>query len=252
MVLEHVIELLESGVTLAHIIGVRLRPPQINSRFGVPISSPDVFQRLIRLVKHLPSGYEFGIHFHIPSSEIGLKYWWRVFNSMLRWGQSLEISSGKKVQCLDIGGGFYPGDLQEELQPKLENIEQQLTQMLPSLREIILEPGKSIVQPAMGLAVRVLEIRRSQYPTDEAVVDGSIAELPEAWRYPHRVLHISPNGELKMLHKGKSRLLGRICMESDVLVTDIEIPLDMREGDILIFCDAGAYDRSMAYAFGQG
>jgi diaminopimelate decarboxylase len=51
---------------------------------------------------------------------------------------------------------------------------------------------------------------------------------------------------------GKARLLGRICMETDVLASDLELPDSLQPGDRLVIGDAGAYDASMAYNFGRG
>lgn len=250
--MSRVVELLKSGMKLAQVIGVRIRPPQILSRFGVPVSSFDTFRRLVNLIKSLPPDYAFGLHFHIPSNEIGMKSWWSLFESVVRWAKAIQVSSGREVQVLDIGGGFFPGDLQNEFMSKVGRAVKQVRQVLPSIHEIIAEPGKGLVQPAMGLAVRVLEVRRSRSQVIEAVVDGSIAELPEAWHYPHRVLWLDPNGEWKVLGRGSSLILGRLCMEGDILATGVDLPQELKQGDILIFCDAGAYDRSMAYAFGRG
>lgn len=41
-------------------------------------------------------------------------------------------------------------------------------------------------------------------------------------------------------------------MEHDVVASNIELPTDAKAGDFLIFCDTGAYDRSMSYVFGRG
>jgi diaminopimelate decarboxylase len=41
-------------------------------------------------------------------------------------------------------------------------------------------------------------------------------------------------------------------MEHDVVATNVELPEGAQVGDVLIFCDAGAYDRSMSYVFGRG
>lgn len=250
--MSRVVELLRSGMKLAHIIGVRIRPPQILSRFGISVSSFDTFQRLVKFVESLPSDCVFGLHFHIPSSEIGLRYWWSLFESVVRWAGAIQISSGREVQVLDIGGGFFPGDLQNEFISKVGSAVKQIRQVLPSIQEIIVEPGKGLVQPVMGLAVRVLEVRRSRSRVIEAVVDGSIAELPEAWHYPHRILWFHPDEGWKVLGRGSSLVVGRLCMEADILATWVDLPEELKPGDILIFCDAGAYDRSMSYAFGRG
>jgi diaminopimelate decarboxylase len=41
-------------------------------------------------------------------------------------------------------------------------------------------------------------------------------------------------------------------MEHDVVASNIELPEGTRPGDVLVFCDAGGYDRSMSYVFGRG
>jgi diaminopimelate decarboxylase len=41
-------------------------------------------------------------------------------------------------------------------------------------------------------------------------------------------------------------------MEHDVIAANVELPATARKGDLLVVCDAGAYDRSMSYEFGRG
>ncbi|MCA1658914.1 MAG: hypothetical protein LC627_06430, partial [Verrucomicrobiaceae bacterium] len=124
---------------------------------------------------------------------------------------------------------------------------------LPNVRQIISEPGKAIAQPSMALAMRVLEIQEMAEDETEAVVDGSIAELPMHFFYPHRILgRNNRSGTWETLKRGKTRLMGRLCMEHDQVASNVELPKDARPGDVLIFCDAGGYDRSMSYEFGRG
>jgi diaminopimelate decarboxylase len=101
--------------------------------------------------------------------------------------------------------------------------------------------------------MQILELRNSEDSVTEAVVDGSIAELPMYFFYPHRILYKDSNGgSLKPLNRGKTKLLGRLCMEHDIVAHNVELPENAQVGDILVFCDAGAYDRSMSYVFGRG
>ncbi len=70
---------------------------------------------------------------------------------------------------------------------------------------------------------------------------------------PHRILCRDPaTGEWRPLKRGKTRLMGRLCMEHDVVAWNVELPEGVGAGDVLVFCDAGAYDRSMSYVFGRG
>jgi diaminopimelate decarboxylase len=59
-------------------------------------------------------------------------------------------------------------------------------------------------------------------------------------------------GEWQTLTRGKTHLMGRLCMEHDIVATNVKLPEGTRAGDLLVFCDAGGYDRSMSYVFGRG
>jgi diaminopimelate decarboxylase len=77
--------------------------------------------------------------------------------------------------------------------------------------------------------------------------------LPMYFFYPHRILHQNAEtGAWKSLGRGRAYLLGRLCMEHDVVASHVGLPEDAKPGDLLVFCDAGAYDRSMSYGFGRG
>jgi diaminopimelate decarboxylase len=54
------------------------------------------------------------------------------------------------------------------------------------------------------------------------------------------------------MEAGKVKVLGRICMESDVLHSGIRLPENVKIGDLIVFGDAGAYERTMSYVFGRG
>ena len=103
----------------------------------------------------------------------------------------------------------------------------------------------------MAMVTSVLDVRRQDGTIHEVVVDACIAELPLASVYPHRFFHIAGD-RLVPLPRGPVRVLGRICMEDDVLSHGLELPDSLRIGDRLVICDAGAYERSMSYAFGRG
>ena len=251
--LMQVVNRITRGEDLARVIGIRLRPPQVYSRFGIPVGSYETFKQLLPLVRSIPTEYSFGIHFHIASSAIGIQQWWHLYEAMLRWSTTIETASGRKVECLDIGGGWFPDDFAPEFEPRLENTMSHTLDMLREIGLLIMEPGKALVQPSMALAVRVMEVRRSQGQSKEVVVDGSIAEVPGVFLYPHRILWLDTNGkELKALGRGDARIVGRLCMEDDILAWNIAIPEDLQSGDTIIICDVGAYDRSTSYVFGQG
>lgn len=251
--LSQVVEAVKNGELKTKTLGVRLRTPNIRSRFGIPIDTPEVFQTLVEAVRDLPGECGFGVHFHMASANVGIKQWWHLFESMLRWCCSIEALSGRAVEILDIGGGWFPEDLQKNSGEQFRRAIKLIPEFLPHVREIISEPGKALAQPSMAMAMQILEIRSFAGGTQEVVVDGSIAELPMHFFYPHRILcQDAANGEWKSLSRGRTQLLGRLCMEHDIVASNIALPETAQVGDVLVFCDAGAYDRSMSYVFGRG
>jgi diaminopimelate decarboxylase len=247
------------GELRARTFGVRLRTPHIASRFGIPVDSPDAFEKLIEAVGLLPEDSAFGIHFHMASSNVGVAQWWHLYESMLRWCRSVESLTGRAVETLDVGGGWFPDDWHEDSGERFRSAVGRARADLPNLRQIISEPGKAMAQPSMALAMRLLEVEEPCESDDsdggpsEAVVDGSIAELPMHAFQPHRILcRDASTGEWRPLGRGKTRLMGRLCMEHDVVAWNVELPEGAGAGDLLVFCDAGAYDRSMSYVFGRG
>ena len=115
------------------------------------------------------------------------------------------------------------------------------------------EPGRALTQSTMAVVTRVLDVRRHNGKLDEVVVDACIAELPLAAAYPHRIFLVDPSGRGRAtpIGRGDVRVLGRICMEDDVLSSGLNLPESLSVGDRLVVCDAGAYERSMSYAFGR-
>jgi diaminopimelate decarboxylase len=250
---ERVRAALEDGELQSKIVGVRLRTPHIESRFGIPINTPEDFRALVEAVESLPRQNTFGVHFHMASSNIGVQQWWHLYEAMLRWCKSIEGLTGRRIECLDVGGGWFPDDWHANSDDQFAGAVARARKTLPSVRQIISEPGKALAQPSMAVAMRLLEIQETGGEVREAVVDGSIAELPMHFFQPHRVLRRdSRTGRWQALGRGQTRLMGRLCMEHDVVAEGVELPEDARVGDLLVFCDAGAYDRSMSYVFGRG
>ncbi len=251
--LKRVVASMEAGELQSKIVGVRLRTPNVSSRFGIPVDTPEAFKRLVNSIEMIPPDCSFGVHFHMASSNVGVGQWWHLYESMLRWCCSDETLTKRQIEHLDVGGGWFPDDWQEDSDDRFTTAVGRVHDHLPNVKEIISEPGKAMAQPTMALAMRLLEFEESGGEIKEAVVDGSVAELPMHFFQPHRILHRdSRTGEWRPLKRGKTPLLGRLCMEHDVLAWNVELPEGARVGDLLVFCDAGAYDRSMSYVFGRG
>lgn len=232
-------------------LGIRLRPGTVSSRFGIDLSEPEVFNEVVRLMKRLPTGQEIGFHFHIASSMIGVKTWRDLAYNFLTAVDILSAQIGPRRATISFGGGWHPDDWDGFMQRELPRLVTVCRRTLPHVHRLILEPGKALCQRTMCLLSRVLEVRRSRGRT-EIVVDASIAELPDLRSHPHRMVSCKPDGRIALWERGSDRILGRLCMEFDILADTVQIPPRIKAGDLMAFLDAGAYDASMAYPFSRG
>ncbi|HEX8430766.1 MAG TPA: hypothetical protein VF625_05740 [Longimicrobium sp.] len=241
------------GPPAARFLGMRLRPVTLDgSRFGSSLGSPRRFAEVVGMLRGLPAEQDVGLHFHFASDVIGPARWFEVFGGVVHWARAIQEATGRPVRCLDVGGGWFPDDFDRAMLTRLPELMARAKEALPELERFFVEPGKAMAQPTMALATTVLEVRRGEKGRDEIVVDAAISDLPMAPFYPHRVYARGADGAWAGLGGGKARLLGRICMESDVLANDLALPASLQPGDQLVIGDAGAYDASMAYNFGRG
>ncbi len=240
-----------NGNVAADFIGLRLRPATVNSRFGIGLHEPAVLAEAVALLKRLPRGQGLGFHFHIASSLFGVRTWHSLAENFLAAvGLLCDRLRGRPV-VVSFGGGWHPDDWSDFLRGEFRQLVTACRRQLPMVHRIILEPGKALSQRSMCLLTHVLEVRRSRTRA-ELVVDASVAELPDVRSHPHRIASLDPSGKLSLWGAGPDRVLGRLCMEFDILSDAVQAPRTVRRGDLLAYLDAGAYDASMAYSFGSG
>jgi diaminopimelate decarboxylase len=231
------------------ILGVRTRPPERgDSRFGVDLSDEDAMDRLCAQVRRWPASTQLGLHLHAPASTLGIDRWWRCLARVLQWADTLQTRTGRPVEALDLGGGWHPDDWLDVFIPGLLHRGEALHDALPALRTLLFEPGKALSQPLGVVVSRVLDARPER---GDVVLDASIAELSNIDYHPHRLLAHTDRHGWHRLPRGDGRLLGRLCMEADILGRRRAVD-HLAPGDTVVVCDAGAYDRSMTYPFGQG
>jgi diaminopimelate decarboxylase len=240
---------LDEGKNLSSVVGLRVRPRSVQSRFGADLEREDVRRRLRDTLVRFPDSVGWGLHFHVASNLIGERQWQQCFQLVLQEAADLQVETGRPIECLDVGGGWNPSDW-SRVCGSMRDTAKSIRSRLPSVSRFILEPGRAIAQPSMALVCRILETRHDE--EREVVVDASIAELPEARNFPHRPLWRDSEGAWRPFRCGTDRILGRLCMENDVLADGVSLPDALKPGDLIAFWDAGAYDASMAFRFGQG
>lgn len=232
-------------------LGVRLRPPGLQSRFGVPVEHFSVFSQLVDIIAESACA-EIGCHFHYAASVVGPPTWLSLLDGVVSCAKQIEECTAKPVTTLDIGGGWFPWQFDQFLSEDAVPAFQKARATLPDLSLFLIEPGKALTQESSILFTRVVEVRRySEADPVECVVDSSLNMLPMAAQMPHVIAHRSKEG-WQVLPGGNDVIFGSICMEHDVIAEHIQLPSAIATGDLLAVLGAGAYDRSMSYDFGIG
>lgn len=233
--------------SMTGITGARICPPHIRSRFGIKVEDPNEFSRCIDLLTGDPR--PLGISMHVQSSVIGMKRWVRAAHSSIHFADAIGSLCRRPVTCMDLGGGWAWQDLDIVFDKLVPELIRASAEMIPSLQHVILEPGKMLVEPVGVTVTRVLELR-NRAARKEVVVDGSVAELPMSRLRPHRIVAARDFERAELVGVGGDSILGRLCLEADVLRESVALPAWLDCGDFLIFLDTGAYDSSMSFPFG--
>lgn len=228
-------------------LGLRLRPVGVRSRFGIPLDDPFAVMKILKEIGRI-SPASIAVHMHIAHASAGQERWRGLANAIASFADVLSRESGLPLEALNLGGGFYP----DETAALFNWLTGAPFKDLPSTintTKIIVEPGRAIVQPAGFVLSRVLDIRETSEARD-VVIDASVAEISEASHLPHRVVGMSEGRTPYVFGNGRDRLLGRTCMEADIVATRIDLS-GVQCGEVLAVLDAGGYDSSMEFKFGR-
>jgi diaminopimelate decarboxylase len=235
-------------------VGVRLRPNIMaggnlkistghdKSKFGIPV---DQVEKVLALVQR----YDLNIadlHIHTGSEikdvEVFVKGIDILFDIVPRFNE---------LKFIDLGGGFKvpykDGDVETDIPLLAKKIEEAFANHPnPGGRplQVWFEPGKFMVSECGYFITRVNVIKETDAATFVSI-DSGFNHLIRPMFYDayHRIVNISnPDGVAK-----RYSVVGNIC-ETDTFAWDRTIN-EVREGDYLVFYNAGAYGFEMSSNF---
>ncbi|MVN78025.1 diaminopimelate decarboxylase [Hymenobacter sp. HMF4947] len=214
----------------------------IDSKFGVSIHQ---MRHLERVVKGTGLHVR-GLHMHTGSEIKDVSVFLRVLEVIFDAARRFP-----NLEFLDLGSGFKvpykPGDpetdvasLGQQVAQAFQEFEQEYGRPL----EAWFEPGKYLVSEAGFLLVEVSTVKHTT-ATVFAGVNSGFNHLirPMMYEAYHHISNLShPNGPERLY-----TVVGNIC-ETDTFAWDRLLP-EVREGDILVFHNAGAYGFEMSSSF---
>jgi diaminopimelate decarboxylase len=232
-------------------VGIRLRPNimagghlkistgHIKSKFGIPVEQID---EIISLVDK----YDIHIndlHIHTGSEiedvEIFVKGIEVLFDIIPKF---------KELEVIDLGGGFKVPYKEGDSETDINLLAQKVQELFASHPnpggrplQVWFEPGKFLVSEA-GYFITQVNVIKENPTTTFVGVDSGFNHLIRPMFYDayHHIKNISnPTGEEKIYS-----VVGNIC-ETDTFAWDRKLN-EVREGDYLVFFNAGAYGFQMS------
>lgn len=232
-------------------VGIRLRPNIMAggnikistgheaSKFGIPVNQLEQIQELVKKTNlHIRA-----LHIHTGSD----------IQDANVFVQGIEvifelIPHFPELEVIDLGGGFKvpykPGDKEVDLSLLAKRIKETFDNHSiagDKKFQLWFEPGKFLVSEA-GYLITQVTVLKDTGTIEFAAVDSGLNHLIRPMMYDayHHIENISnPEGKKRIY-----TVTGNIC-ETDTFASDREIN-EIREGDLLVFCNAGAYGFEMA------
>lgn len=204
------------------------------SKFGMFLEDAVDAYRLAR-----NSGVEeFGIHAMMGSNVLDADYFIRIAELLKEHAEVIGDRVGIRIHYFDMGGGFgipyRPGEKTLDLS-KLSV----LKNFFPG--ELWIEPGRFIVGNAGYLVTRVTEVKRKGSRTFVGVDVGmNVLIRPMLYGAYHHIIACNGSEESEVVD-----VVGPICENTDKLAINRELPR-VKEGDLLVILNAGAYVYSMS------
>jgi diaminopimelate decarboxylase len=232
-------------------VGIRLRPNIMaggnlkistghdKSKFGIPLEQID---KVLAIVKQNNLRIQ-NLHIHTGSEIKDVEVFAKGMEVLFEIAHHFP-----ELEVLDFGGGFKVPYKKEEEGTDMELLGQKMKEEFEWFEkkynrklQAWFEPGKFLVSEA-GYFISKVNVIKNSNGTVFAGVDSGLNHLirPMFYGAYHQIENISnPTGPLK-----EYTVVGNIC-ETDTFAEDRELN-EVREEDLLVFYNAGAYGYEMA------
>ncbi|MFW9780231.1 MAG: diaminopimelate decarboxylase family protein [Candidatus Heimdallarchaeota archaeon] len=226
------------------------------SKVGVPIpldfDTPSPLTSIISYFNNSPWLELVGLHIHLGSQLLNVALYKRSFRALVRLARHLEAYD-VDLSLLDIGGGFPVDYGAKDSIPSVEQFGRAISEELPDEFHnitIIAESGRYLTAPAGILACSIVKLKQDPSGIPLAFVDGSFYNLlldtvSINWQFP--IINVIANENDPVT---AYRINGSTNDTMDQylphnLPTKQTVPLHtIREGDQILFLQAGAYSLS--------
>ena len=225
---------IDTGIGRGHHRHVRTAGAQ--AKFGVPVGELERFARLARDAR----ARIVGLHAHTGSGIFEVSNWAETAAMLAE-----IVRRFPEARVLDIGGGLGVPERPEQPALDLAKLDAALARVQPADRqlEVWLESGRYVVAAGGVLLARVTQLKSKGDLKYIGVATGMNSLIrPALYGAYHEIANLS---RLEQPATELVNVVGPICESADVLGHDRLLP-PSREGDILVFANAGAYGHAMS------
>lgn len=217
----------------------KIQTGHIDSKFGISILQ---LRHVLRIVTHYNIQVS-GLHVHTGSDFLNA--------DVFLQGAALIFEAAhnfKHLQFLDFGSGFKVAYKEGDIVTDIEELGQRMTEVFRAFcaeygreLEIWFEPGKFLVSEA-GLLISKVNVVKTTPSTVFVGIDSGLNHLIRPMMYDayHHIINISNPEAVQRVYT----VVGYIC-ETDTFGSDRRLN-EVRQGDLLAICNAGAYGFSMS------
>ncbi|OIJ94592.1 diaminopimelate decarboxylase [Streptomyces colonosanans] len=211
-----------------------------NTKFGLSMASGEAAEAVRRVLAE-PALDLVGLHSHIGSQIFDLDSFATAAHRMVGFLREVEKENGVTIGKLDLGGGlgvpYLPG---EKTAPTPAELAEVLGAVVPPDMRIALEPGRSVVGPTT-VAVYEVGTVKGRFIS----VDGGMSDNPRPATYGAAYTAVVASRASDAAPETFT-IVGKHCETGDILVDGVDLPGDVRPGDLLAIPCSGAYQRSAA------
>ncbi|HLS26684.1 MAG TPA: diaminopimelate decarboxylase [Beutenbergiaceae bacterium] len=227
-----------------------------DQKFGLSLASGAARTALDRIYQR-PELRLRGLHSHIGSQIQDGAGFAAAAQALLGLRAEFAADTGYALPEVDLGGGFgvayTPGEDELDIEATAAELarvvrEHGTDEDLP-LPAVSFEPGRAIIAPAMFTLYRVGTCKPVQLDDGASrlyvSVDGGMSDnlRPALYQADYHAEVISRDVPGPAV---AARVVGMHCESGDIVVHNVDLPEQVRRGDLLAVPVTGAYGRSMA------
>lgn len=189
-----------------------------------------------------------GIHCHVGSQLLDPDAQLQGAANLVKFALEVKRELGVTLEAINVGGGLgidygvgKPWPVSDYCSKLAETVTIEANGELPDLK-LIQEPGRSLVGQS-GVTLYTIGVRKKVPERTYLSVDGGLSDNPRPAMYGS-VYPVESVGD----HSSSLetyRIAGKHC-ETDTLFDNVQLPSDLKQGDLLQVLCTGAYNSSMS------